>query len=472
MQVLQSKTLGIRKCFIYLVAALIVFMVSSRLFTETFGLLPKIVDVINYPFFVLTLSATVFCLFFRGACLKKFELILVVGFALLIISFLGNVATVYFPAFVLYVAGFYEGPLIFFVLTRLVGKDYGSSLLIQKTFLYLILINIAVVIFVSYPLYISSGGNPDLLSGTFGANAYYFSIFLVASLGAGVGLFYERRIGVGILFAFVSFVVGTFFLLQYRAALPFFLVVVFVFIYFMYSRNALRIFSVLGLLAVAAVSVVYMLDSLFDNSDRLKYGDFLDILDDPYFILQFGKFQSYAATMDMWGDEIANFFLGVGPGNYTSRSYYTFSYEFLIKDGSGVSGIIREYLGQTQPRFSPYDLEYISNFRSEIVFGSYQLSNPNSSYLTLLGELGFFGGFVGILLYFWLLLFSLGNLKESLRRHSSVGICAFAFCGTFFVFLLGFLDNYWEMARATLFIWVANWASFASLQDQHRGRKF
>lgn len=438
--------------------SLILLLILSRFFTETLGVLPKIVDVINYVVFFIALLLLIVG-GKRYADEKSYIVIfvlLVFSLVVLISSFV-NLDIFYLPVTVLFLIGFLEGPLIFLVLNQVIGRDEAYTISIEKLFVFLFVINVVVVVVVSYPLYIASGGNPDMLSGTFGKNAYYFSVFLVIIGGWFFGREYSNSGHWLTFYLVMGFVFGTFFLLQYRAALPFFVLSFLLLGFILYGRRIVSFLMVLAMLFITITAVLGFLKSDFDNTERLKYGDWAEIIENPLHFTQFGKFQAYPETFEMYSDYLPAMFIGVGPGNYTSRAYYTFGYEFEAKDGKGVSKIIKDYLGQETPRYTSYDLDYLSFYRSQIVFGSYQLSNPNSSFVTLIGEVGLFGGGLFIFLYIWLLKLSFENLKSSRKNGTDVAIAAAAFSGTVYVFCLAFLDNYWEMSRATIVIWSLNW---------------
>lgn len=144
------------------------------------------------------------------------------------------------------------------------------------------------------------------------------------------------------------------------------------------------------------------------------------------------------ATISML-DEVPmlNKWIGVGPGQYSSRAS-------LI-----LSGV---YLNQKIPFVKPFETE----FSKRNIFDPYvkfNILNPSGgssyfpfySWLTVLGELGF----LGVLFVSGILISS--YFKMLRRRRSPFPLLGMSVASliTFF-FLIGFQDNYWEFSQATL----------------------
>lgn len=145
------------------------------------------------------------------------------------------------------------------------------------------------------------------------------------------------------------------------------------------------------------------------------------------------------STISMLDDEVPmlNKWIGVGPGQYSSRAS-------LI-----LSGV---YLNQKIPFVRPFETE----FSKRNIFDPYikfNISNPSGgssyfpfySWLTVLGELGF----LGVLLVSGILISSFFKILR--RRRSPFPLLGMSLASliTFF-FLIGFQDNYWEFSQATL----------------------
>ena len=161
----------------------------------------------------------------------------------------------------------------------------------------------------------------------------------------------------------------------------------------------------------------------------------------------------------MFAENPETIILGTGPGNFLSRANYTFNYEINIKD-KGVGGIIKEVFGIKYASFSDYHYKYVYNSISrEVVLGTFQLSNPASSYLSALTETGIIGGITIITLYVFLIFKSIRffrNIREKRPEYIPLSIALIA--ASTYVFQLAFLDYYWEMARVTLPLWFLFWA--------------
>ena len=166
-----------------------VFVVlTARFFTETLGVAPKAVDLIDLAIipFLLILSA--------GSRPRDVDQNLhrkilhpTVGFFLLcLLSAAINFERVSFGPLVLFIFGMLEGPLFFISLNKLIHdkKQFGEQVL--KFINVMMVVEILVVLFVSYPLLIATG-NPDKMSGTFGNNSYQFTVLLIIIGGYLIG---------------------------------------------------------------------------------------------------------------------------------------------------------------------------------------------------------------------------------------------------------------------------------------------
>lgn len=156
---------------------------------------------------------------------------------------------------------------------------------------------------------------------------------------------------------------------------------------------------------------------------------------------------------------------GVGPGNFVSRAYYTFSYEMASSGSKGVGELVEDLFGLTGARFTKVSDHYLGQYRGQAVLGSYQLSNPNSSILAPIAEIGLLGGVIIIGMYVFLVIKSfklLQQAKEFAREYLPLATALVA--GSVYLFGLAFLDNYWETSRATLPVWLLFWATSAGVQ--------
>jgi len=445
------------------------FFFTSRFFSEILGVLPKALDVINYAYIPLLALISVFA---RPQVRVESDAVLKISIAVAIIitailaSIVINTLNILPPASMLFALGFLEGPILFLALTRLMTNGEDAADGVQKLIWRLFLVNAIVVLVVDFPLFTATG-DPDVVSGTFGLNAYYFSAFLVASAGLIIGMTYCKKLALLPAIAAHALIVFSFFLLQYRAALLFFSLAYAIPLLILYGRSILTLLigSILGV--VLLTGLLTLIQNNVEGGDGLKYEDWVEIAQNPLSVGEYGKFTAYTNTLAMMGSKPISFLVGVGPGNYLSRAYSTFSYELRSDQGQGVGALIGGVFGLRGPRHTREELVYLAPIRRVAVFGSYQLSNPNSSFLAPIAELGLIGGGAILFLYFFLYRKALAFSSQLIRLNSRHIPLAMAFLAmATYVLGLAFLDNYWEMSRVTLLLWLMFWGVNAVAKNE------
>lgn len=445
----------------WLVIAFFLFFLTSRFFSEITGVLPKWVDVLNFPF----ICMLAFLALFRSPHgdvdpdEHRFMVRSIVAFSgIVVLSVLVNVSSILLPAAALFLIGFMEGPLLYVSLNKLVTDTERLSERIRKLFMALLIINVVVVILYSMPAYIATG-DPDRVSGTYGLNPYQFSMLLLICGGLLMGDAHVGRRSTFLLLLGQAFIFVTFFFLQFRSGAPFFLLAYAAMLFTLYGARVTRafVFGVL-VLGVAATAASFVLAETLRFS-LLGFDQWLDILAEPTRFLGFGKFAAYPITGQMMLDNPGAIVLGVGPGNFLSRAQMTFGNELLRSD-KGVSLLVSDLFGIEAGRFTSLREQYLYETGYESVFGTRQLSNPQSSYLAPIAEVGLAGGLIVIALYLYLVkrsFFLMRLAKESVREYIPSAVALVG--GTVYLFGLAFLDNYWETSRVTLPVWLLFWGT-------------
>lgn len=434
----------------------------SRFFSETLKLTPKYLDILNYPF-------ALFLLFYLIIKLKKsnneinsdLDIIIKLFVIFTIGTFLStllNINTILYPASILFYIGFVEGPLLYIVLSKTIKNRELMYKDIYKLFTILIFLNAIIVVFVNFPMFFLTG-NPDVMSGSYGLNAAQFSVLIVIANGLIIGKYFIEKKSITVLIVVEVSLFVVYFFLQYRSALPLYLVVVILMLTVTYGKKILKaaIFISIFLFIIASISNVLIEED--DQVSNLRYQDWNTILEKPAYFLTFGKFKIYPYTLEMFYDNPETIIAGTGPGNYLSRANYTFSIELQTSFDKGVGPIIRYIFDIKQPHFPYYAEKYVNRMRSESILGTWQLANPNSSYIAPVAEVGILGISI-IILYIIITKRSYSYaiyLKSKNNKYLPLAIASFG--GFFYVFFLGFLDNWWETARMTLPIWLLYWAS-------------
>ncbi|MFZ4589884.1 MAG: hypothetical protein ACOYN6_02730 [Ignavibacteria bacterium] len=350
-----------------------------------------------------------------------------------------------------------EGPILFLTLNRL-SKD--SSLLIRKIdklFLTVLIINLIIVFLLDLPEFLITG-NPDVISGSYGNNTYQFSMLLLICGGYLLGYNYIKKYRTWIIIASQLLILMVFYLSQFRAGLPFFILGYIFMIFYIYGKRIVYKLIPIFLLAVIFSAVFSFFITKEKKLEDLKFDDWIDVVSEPARYLNYGKFKIYRNIPIMWADEPQIFLIGTGPGNFMSRANYAFSYE-LLNYKKGVAIVMQDLLGISYPYFTDLHNKYIkNNIKPESVFGTWQFSNPYTSYLAAISEIGVIGGVSIIILYFFIILKSIEFfkiIKEKNKQYIPLGAALIG--STIYLFGLAFLDNYWEIARVTLPVWLLFW---------------
>lgn len=450
-----------------LIIGFFAFFLVSRFFSEVVGILPKWVDILDLPFIALLGVAASLRYVHPEVDLTTHRFLVRSMFVFVLIaigSAFVNADDLLAPAALLFVIGFLQGPLLFVALNKIVENADSLAQQLRRLFLALLMVNILVVVFINLPMFFASQ-NPDVISGTYGLNAYQFSVLLVICGGLLLGddEFQQRQRWR--LIGGQAAVLVVFYLLQYRAAIPFFILAWIIMIIALYGRRTPKALIAGSFVLLLASNVVsYVMDQV-QGETNLKYSDWTKILSDPLSYTQYGKFQAYLQTAQLFEEQPLAALAGVGPGNYVSRAYYTFSYEMASSGSKGVGELVENLFGITGARFTKVSDHYLGQYRGQAVLGSYQLSNPHSSFLAPIAEIGLLGGVIIIGMYVFLVIKSfklLQQAKEFAREYLPLATALVA--GSVYLFGLAFLDNYWETSRATLPVWLLFWATSAGVQ--------
>ncbi len=446
------------------------FFLVSRLFSEVFHILPKAVDILDIPFILFLIFHAIFKRKYNQTFSKEHRFIATSMFILFIIiclSIIFNLEEIFPPAAFLFTYGFLAGPLLFICLDIIIDDKEKFSARLNKLLRRIFILNVLVVIFIDVPLFIDYG-DPDVMSGTFGLNAYQFSAFLIIIGGYFLGETYYKKLGLlRILFPQV-FIFFTFYLMSFRSAVIFFIFSYILLIFSLYATKVWRFLLIGSITILVSFSSLLFFFKKTSATDRyIKYDDWMEIIQHPSDFIRYGKFLAYPQTALMLSESPKNFLLGVGPGNYLSRAYYTFSIEInSIRKGKGVGKIVMTLFKMSEPRFTRTSERYLAATRTGPVLGTVQLSNPYSSYLAPIAEIGILGILI-FLLYFYIVRRSYKLLIASKKSNSIyLPVACSLFVGSTYIFLLAFLDNYWEITRITLPLWLLYWSAENSLKGK------
>jgi len=464
------------------------FFLVSRLLTEKLRLLPKWVDVLDMPVAVVII---VLGFLFRPALgaeadeedrwIARFAFLLLLAIA---VSTLANADQVFLPAVLLFTMGFAGGPLLFLALSRWVTQPQAFANAVWKMLVVLLLLNLGVVLVWDFPLFLAYA-DPDKLSGTFGNNAYQFSFFLAVAAGLFLGFGEQRSLPRIVVAVVQGALFVLYYLLQFRAGFPFFLLAYGVALVALYGRRIMRGFILSSIaLFISVVLIDKALEEIAGRSQQrftdvtsraargdLGYGDLLLLLMNPTDYLHYAKFQAFPATARMLWDNPWAFFVGVGPGNYISRAYYTFSVELgsAEQKGKGVGGVVQQLFGSTRPWTTEISRQYLGTLSREIAFGSYIFANPYSSYLASVAEIGILGAIAAFGLYGYMARRSFQLVRLSrVYAPTALPLAMGGLIGSVYLIGLGFIDNWWEVSRVVFPLWLLFWSAKAAVGSAMR----
>jgi hypothetical protein len=439
------------------------FYLTSRFFSETLDLFPKLFDLLDLPVIAILGIALIFPVKRRSEygtdsyILKSTFFILFICF----LSILLNLSNIFYPSALLFVIANIGGPVLFLSLDYF-SKDKDSlSKRIEKMIVVLLVLNIIIVVFVNIPEFLLTG-NPDLISGTYGRNAYQFSILLIISGTYFLAKSFIEKRSLFYIFSTQFVVFSIFYLMQYRAALPFFVISYLTVIFLLYKSKVLKFAIPISLILIVTIFISEILvEKAYSDLD---YGIWLEILSEPTKYLQYGKAISFIQTFQMLFDNPEYIPFGCGPGNFLSRAFYTFGWDLVasFQKNKGVGMIISQLFGMNAPRFTDLYLKYISVQTGTGTFhGTNQLSSPHVSILANLAEIGVFGATVISLLYGYIIRKSIEFFRYFEKHDSKLIPMSIALvASSVYMFLLGFIDIYYEVLRMTLPIWLIFWLNY------------
>lgn len=434
------------------VLGVLIALVTIRFFIEKIHVLPAAFVLVDIPLLGLV---TLFALFRPRQRREEGVGLAVSAFLVVcILSSLANLERVAAPPALFFI---YEhaAPIAFFAATYRLWTA-GNALLASRTLMLLGLTQLATVALFDIPRFIASDANPDEISGTFGENPYQLVVFLLifASFVTAVAMLEPRR-RVGRLAPLVvtaSLVVIV--LAQFRAALAT-TVITILLVAALLARFRGRVVITAALaIAVLAVSAVYITSAF----PRLRVVEAFEILrSDPWYLVT-TRADASKGVQALYADEPGAILVGTGPGTFSSRAWATFAVSDSLS-GSNTAGPIAQQLlgGVYSTDVSRRYVEPLLQTKTTIL-GSRALSQPLSSYLSLLAEVGL----VGFTLVVGLWIFGFRSAVRAVAASARMrapddalpALCVATAIG-FSVFLqMAIFENWFESTRLTIPLWM------------------
>jgi hypothetical protein len=302
----------------------------------------------------------------------------------------------------------------------------------------------------------ASTRNPDDISGTFGTNAYQlvYLLLIVVVLVIGIATFEPGTATARFAIPLVTAFAAVMLLAQYRALIVSTLVALLAVGFVLKGRAR-------GIAAVSAsILVVVALFSLVATQlPFLKLGSAARSIVDRPREYAAGRGQVIDHVFSMYADLPETMVIGSGPGTYSSRAWQTFAsadsgsrsnvaggYAMLFTSGEEYSTDVSE----------AYVVPQIQ--QGAIREGSRAISNPYSSYGSLLAEVGVLGAALLVALYLSALVRSLRMSRHTISSRSSGDPLPALALATFVAFLtivqMALLENWFEVSRMTFLIWI------------------
>lgn len=443
-----------------LVLATIILLVVIRFFTEDIAVLPGLAKVVDVP--LLLVLVGVAALTPARSAHPSAGPFVVPGLLFLGISavaVLANLERVEAGPLGLFLYGFL-GPIVFYWAAHRLWPP-GNARAFSRLLVALGAVQVVVVVWFDLPE-LSATKNPDVVSGTFGENAYQLVFFLmvVGAVVASVAAFEPGRLAARVALPLISLFLGIVFLAQYRGLLV---------------TTATAIVLVGGLLAAARgrakargilmgtallAALVTTLSFVAIRFPETKFLPYVEELQRDPFVFAELRWNALRGSLDVFDDRPETLLVGTGPGTFSSRAWLTFvNPPSKRAETNAISLAIGEITGGESYSTDVSD-QYVREryFWAKPLLGSKAINSPMSSYTAVAAEVGL----VGLAVILWLYLSALARaLRMALQRmrHSYPSDALPALCigaaVAFFVLLqMAFLDNWLEVMRITIPSWI------------------
>lgn len=451
-----------------LVIGSIVALVVIRFFTEVVPVVPRAANFIDIPiFFALVLAAKQRAPApMHGSAYIRLGPLVALFLLLSLVSAVLNVSRVEPGPFLVFIYGFLAPVGVYAAVYRL--WPAGSALSLSRAFVFLGVVQFVVVGTSDLPEFIRTE-NPDVISGTFGTNAYQLVFFLLVLTGlvAGIFTFERRRLTAWASPMVFVLVFATVFLAQYRALLVA-TAVALILIGWLLGRRGGGVFAAIIAIAVFAITLSYVASAF----PALKFTKTVATLqDDPTFYLV-ERFGVVSRVLRVYADQPQAIMVGTGPGTFSSRAWGTFALAGS-ESQSNVQG--RYVLALTGGRIYSTDVsdKYIRDDPSSrrIIEGSGSVNSPFATYPSLLAEVGVFGLVLVLIIYFRAFAATIRMASKSVRfaRPGESLPALLVASAVAFVLLLqmGTLHGNWlEVSRLTFL----SWGLFAIVTKEYDAR--
>ncbi len=428
----------------------IALLVLVRFFTEVVPVIPRAANFVDVPiFFVLAIVAMAQTNAIPRGMSFSLPVLLFVSLCVLSVSL--NIARVEPGPALLFLYGFLAPIGVGAAAYRL--WPVGHVLSLSRMLVTLGVVELVVVGAIDLPRFIASG-NPDVVSGTFGTNAYQlvFFLLLVMALLAGIFTFEKHRLSARLALPLFAGILTVIFLAQYRALLVTTALTV-LFIGLLLGVRGRGIVAGIVVAASFAISLTYV----EQNFPRLRFASTLTTLQQDPTLYASKRLKTAEAVINLYTDDPLAIVFGSGPGTFSSRAWQTFANADSTSQ-SNVQGSYVKALGSTNYRTDVSDRYVLPLTQGPTIGGSRAVTSPFSSYVSLLAEVGLPGFLLIVGMY---VAVTTRAIRMAMRAMSDavtgdpLPACVLA-CAIGFLLLLqmGFLENWLEVTRITFPTWM------------------
>jgi hypothetical protein len=438
-----------------LVLGAIALLVLIRFFTEVVPVVPRVANFVDIPIF-LALAMAGMSRSRRGSAPSgylslKTPTLLFVGFC--VISVAVNLGRVEPGPVLVFVYGFLAPVCVYAAVYRLWPPGQAASL--SRLLVGLGIAQLVVVAAIDLRRFVQTQSG-DVISGTFGTNAYQLVFFLLVIIGLLAGIFTlePRRLTARLTPLLLLLALGTIFLAQYRALLVTTVVTIILLAALLGTR-------VRGLVTAAIIIISFGITFSYVASHFpiLRLSATTSVLQKSPGFLPAQRLHAAGAVVDLYTDKPHSIAVGTGPGTFSSRAWQTFALAGSTSR-SNVQGRYVKLLNGGKPYSTDVSAKYVSPrlSRAQVVLGSSAVTSPFASYVSLAAEVGLLGLILIVGIYLAATVRAIRNVRFALSEAAPgdpLPALALTPVVAFTVLLqMGLLENWFEVTRVTFIAWI------------------
>ena len=438
----------------FLLYTLILSTITIRIFTEILGVLPRYFNLIDLPILCLALAIL---LFYRFGLLGVANIDVRYGYRSLLYIMLAF-TFVWFAAYFLNAHRVHLKPAASFLLMNIEPVLFAWIFLnldfdkrdIRGAYRLLWLLGITqlfVAIPVQLPLYLA-GASPDVVSGTFGFNNSQMCFFLVLLSGIVLGKWIYCNNNVYLLIMMPLVLV--FYAAGFKAMWLSYPLTIFLFL-IAAKKIRVRWSQIMGFAVLIIVGSLLLQQFVF--SAKLSQSRFTKyVLSNPMIFFETGKWQATVNIFRIYAENPLYALVGVGPGTYSSRAFRTFAPGLGdIRRRTNVTlGLVEA--GCMTDIARRYTLPLV--LKRNPIGGSATFDGPFIQYASTLVEVGLIGGWLIFIGIYYRVFKRVISILRSEADELGYILSGAAFMGMIFLFQMAIWDNWFEVVRVTIPLWI------------------